>query len=182
MSRAADLERVRERLAEWREWLEGDPGARAEMRRAATVGDAMMTRAFAELAYSVNGPRPTEGGAPDHGAPSRLAALARTALVLARMPPASPVAPAPRVAEAMGRERRGRTEVGPIRAEALFRSADADEACRSLCGIAGQVGACDPGDVYLAMLRWDAARQEWAMRFNLAAVAMKRAAAASKGA
>jgi CRISPR type I-E-associated protein CasB/Cse2 len=166
-------ERDRELLCSWHASLEADRGARAELRRCRGPLDMMLVRPFGELLAAMHPAAVASPGGPTGVDPWQIAALARTATVLCR---AAAVDPEVGVAEAMAEEVRGRTVVSPLRADALFRCPDADEACRILVSLQGLFGACDPADLHGAMSNWDRKRRDWAMAFNLAVARIKRPA------
>ncbi len=157
-------------LGGWHAWVIEDPdgrnaAARAEIRRAASVRDAMMCQAFGDLLTRV---RRSGVNRPDAW---QVETLARCTLVVAGV--SRLTFGKPSFGAAMATERDGRPVVSPIRAKTLLCSRNAGEAADRIRGLTGLMAArlgvgfeiC-PGDIAAAMSDWDRRKTTWAMDYH----------------
>lgn len=176
---------IGDRIAVWHGWLrgtapeseggearKGNAAALAELRRCSDTREVMLTWPFGRLVRMAF-LRVADGGIEAVG--GDIAALARTALIMSRVRRAGAEPPTlGRVPRLMAQVAEGSRmpAVGRVRANVLFSSPDADEACRSLLSILPLLGGGEPtlnaGHVHRAMRRWDNAKTDWAMDYYAA--------------
>lgn len=149
---------------------EGNRGMVAELRRASSIGEVMLTQAFGRLVARAMRYAELDETPPKY----TLEMLARTAMVLAHAKACDETAPS--LGVIMGKLLGGRPVVSPVRAKVLFRSPDADDAAARLLPILALIEArlraerttlvLDPKDVLTAMGNWQRGRVRWAMDYH----------------
>jgi CRISPR type I-E-associated protein CasB/Cse2 len=138
---------------------EGDKGGLADLRRATTVDDVLLSPAFASLVVETTTDDPGRW---------ILLALARTAFVLSRV---DRCAVNRRYSTLMATHRAGKPTVSTLRANTLFRLEDTGEAClqiASLLPLFGPRGTIevDAADILAAARWWDSTRRRWATDYH----------------
>ena len=140
--------------------------ARAEIRRAASVRDVLMTRAFGHLLARLSG---QDGSRPPAW---QIEMLARCVLISARVPAVAFRGVS--LGAVMGQAVDGRSAVSEMRAKILFQSNHAGEAAdrlRALLGVLntrlGSRFKICPWDLIAAMSDWNARKSVWAMDYHM---------------
>jgi CRISPR system Cascade subunit CasA len=152
---------------------DGQNGPWAELRRARTPSDVMLCPAFASLVVAAFPERDSIGR-------YDMEALARTAYVAAGVKRLRLGASIPLLMAKPQSENSQDPVVSPIRANALFRTRDEDEAARLIRRLLPQIGEqADLLRIYWAMRRWDDTRRQWATAYNVAVHRRKATAEAA---